>query len=148
MRGGLGILKNALVEKPSYPDLVDAVRNLSLRDLKLKSTLASYMVGTHNLTPEALERLFREADPELWETVMPTVGEVWKQEALTEGLRRGKAEGKAETLLRLLELRFGAVPEEARARVHTAPVGGLDAWLDAFVSASSLDDVFRNGATH
>ena len=108
--------------------------------MKLKSPLANYMVGTHNLTPEDLERLLREADPELWEIVMPTVAEEWKKE--------GRAEGKAETLLRQLERRFGAVPEDARARVLAASVGDLDAWLDAFVSASSLDDVFRNGAIH
>ena len=160
MRGGLGILKYALVEAPSYPDLLESVRNLSRRDLKLKSPLAGYMVETHNLTREALERLLREADPELWETVMPTAAEEWRQEGraegLAEGLMRGKAEGraegkaegKAETLLRQLERRFGAVPEDARARVLSAPIEDLDAWLDAIVSASSLDEVFRNGAIH
>ena len=65
-----------------------------------------------------------------------------------KGLVRGRAEGKAETLLRLLERRFGAVPEDARARIIAAPVGDLDAWLDAFVSASDLDDVFGNDAVH
>ena len=99
---------------------------------------------THRLTRKALEGLFREADPELWETVMPTVAEQWKE----EGRAQGKAEGKAETLLRQLERRFGAVPEEARNRILDAPVGDLDAWLDAFVSASSLDDVFGDGASH
>ena len=79
---------------------------------------------------------------------MPTVAEEWKEEGRVEGLMRGRAEGKAETLLRQLERRFGAVPEDARARILAAPVGDLDAWLDAFVSASSLDDVFRNGAIH
>ena len=107
---------------------------------------------THRLTREALEGLFREADPELWETVMPTVAEQWKEEGRAEGRAQGKAEGrvegKAETLLRLLERRFGAVPEDARNRILEAPVGDLDAWLDAFVSASSLDDVFGNGAIH
>ena len=67
---------------------------------------------------------------------MPTVAEVWKKE------------GKAETLLRQLERRFGDVPEDAAARVLAAPVEDLDAWLDAILSASSLDDIFRNGAIH
>ena len=87
---------------------------------------------------------------------MPTAAEEWRKEGeaigeakgLMRGRAEGKAEGKAETLLRLLERRFGAVPEEARARILAAPVADLDAWLDAFVSASSLDDVLRNGAVH
>ena len=79
---------------------------------------------------------------------MPTAAEEWKNEGLAEGLMRGRAEGKAETLLRQLERRFGAVPEDARTRVLAAQVEDLDAWLDAILSASSLDDVFRNGAIH
>ena len=83
---------------------------------------------------------------------MPTVAEQWKEEGRAqgraEGRAQGKAEGKAETLLRQLERRFGAVPEDARNRILDAPVGDLDAWLDAFVSASSLDDVFSNDAIH
>ena len=83
---------------------------------------------------------------------MPTVAEEWKEEGRAEGEAKGLAEGlmrgKAETLLRQLERRFGAVPEDARARILAAPVGDLDAWLDAVISAPSLDDVFRNGAIH
>ena len=79
---------------------------------------------------------------------MPTVAEEWMKEGEARGLVRGRAEGKAETLLRQLERRFGAVPEDARARIIAAPVGDLDAWLDAFVSASDLDDVFGNDAVH
>ena len=87
---------------------------------------------------------------------MPTVAEEWMKEGekkglmqgKAEGLTQGKAEGKAETLLRQLERRFGAVPEDSRARVLAAPVEDLDAWLDAVISVSSLDDVFRNGAIH
>ena len=82
---------------------------------------------------------------------MPTVAEEWMKEGekkglmqgKAEGLTQGKAEGKAEALLRLLERRFGAVPEVSRARVLAAPVEDLDAWIDAFVSASSLDDAIR-----
>ena len=44
VRNRLGIPKYTLVETPSYPDLLESVRNLSLRDLKLKSPLASYPV--------------------------------------------------------------------------------------------------------
>ncbi len=100
------------------------------------------MAAVHQLVREDLESLLGEADPDLWETVMPTVAEEWMKEGEARGLMRGKGE----TLLRLLERRFGAVPEDAGVRILAAPVGDLDAWLDAFVSASSLDDAFGNGA--
>ena len=79
---------------------------------------------------------------------MLTVAEEWMKEGEARGLVQGRAEGKAETLLRLLERRFGAVPEDARARILAAPVRDLDAWFDASVSASDLDDVFGNDAGH
>ena len=152
MRSGLTTLKYALVEDPSPEHLRESARTISILDPELKPQLASYMVAAHQLTREDLENILREADPELWETVMPTAAEEWKEEGRAEGEAKGLAEGlmrgKAETLLRQLERRFGAVPEDARARILTAPVGDLDAWLDAFVSASSLDDIFRNGAIH
>ena len=67
---------------------------------------------------------------------MPTVAEEWMKE------------GKLATLFRQIERRFCAVPEHAWARILAAPVGELDDWLDAFASASSLNDVFSNGAVH
>ena len=156
VRNGPTILKYALVEDPSREHLRESARTISMLDPELKPRLASYMAAVHQLTREDLESILREADPDLWETVMPTVAEEWMKEGeargeargLMRGRAEGKAEGKAETLLRLLERRFGDVPEDARARIIAAPVGDLDAWLDAFVSASDLDDVFGNGAVH
>ena len=59
-------------------------------------------------------------------------------------VQTGLAEGKAETLLRLLVLRFGAVPDGAKARVRAAVGGDLDAWLDAILEAPDLDSVFAS----
>ena len=53
--------------------------------------------------------------------------ETYNPQELTEP--RGKAEGKAETLLRLLERRFHDVPETYRAQVLAAGVEQLDAWM-------------------
>ena len=139
-RSGLGLLKYVFDEDPPHDHLVEIMKNLS----ELKPEAMDYMVEHYQLAGEALERLLREADPQLLERLMPTVAEAWKEEGRAEGL----VQGKAETLLRQLERRFGAVPEESRTRVLAASVEDLDAWLDAFVSASSLDDIFRNGAIH
>ena len=69
---------------------------------------------------------------------MSTVAEAWVREAKAEG----KAEGKAETLLRLLQRRFGPVPESDRARVTVGSAAEIDAWCDALLDAQSLTEVF------
>ena len=73
---------------------------------------------------------------------MSTVAEAWVREGMAQGRAEGKAEGKAETLLRLLQRRFGPVPESARARVAVGSATEIDAWLDALLDAQSLTEVF------
>lgn len=59
------------------------------------------------------------------------------------GRTAGKAEGKAELVLKLLGLRFGAVPERTRVRVGAAAPEQLDAWAERVLTAETLDEVFR-----
>ncbi|WP_419739489.1 Rpn family recombination-promoting nuclease/putative transposase [Ruegeria sp.] len=73
-------------------------------------------------------------------------------EGLAAGEAKGKAEGlavgKAETLLRLLERRFGHVPQAMRDRVAAADVDQLDTWFDAAIDAPSLSAVFDPNTPH
>ncbi len=148
LRGGLALLKYTMDQDPPKEELVAALG--ALRDLRVPAI--EYMVEKYQLPREALEQIIREADPELWRTLMPTVAEGWKEEGKAEGRVEGRAEGrvegKAETLLRLLERRFGTVSEDASTRVLAAPVEDLDVWLDAILSAPTIEDIFRNGAVH
>ena len=144
LRGGLALLKYTMDKDPPKEELVAALG--ALRDLRVPAI--EYMVEKYQLPREALEQIIREADPELWRTLMPTVAEGWKEEGKAEGRAEGRVEGKAETLLRLLERRFGTVSEDASTRVLAAPVEDLDVWLDAILSAPTIDDIFRNGAVH
>jgi hypothetical protein len=56
----------------------------------------------------------------------------------------GRAEGKAETLLRLLQRRFGDVPQAARDRIANADVASLDRWLDRVIDAADLASVLKD----
>jgi len=76
----------------------------------------------------------RLARPQDGEAMMGTIAEKWLQE--------GMQKGEANTLARLLERRFGAVPDSVRERVATASLERLDTWLDAVIDAESLDEVF------
>ena len=50
----------------------------------------------------------------------------------------GKAEGKAEILMRQMRHRYGKLPEPVVATVRTAQPAELDVWADAIVEADSL----------
>ena len=59
---------------------------------------------------------------------------------------RLRAEGKAETLCRQLQIRFGPLSGKSRAAILDASPEQLDAWLEAVLQAGSIDEVLRNGA--
>ena len=108
-------------------------------ELELK--VLSYIVRTYELTPAVLETAARAAKPQRWEALMSTVAEAWVREAKAEG----RVEGKAETLIRLLQRRFGPVTESVRARVAVGSAAEIDAWFDALLDAQSLTEVFDTG---
>ena len=60
-------------------------------------------------------------------------------------MAKGKAEGRADGLLRLLEHRFGRdLPQWAQARVEGASVEALDLWTVRVLDALSLEAVFQD----
>ena len=63
--------------------------------------------------------------------------ENWKQQWLQEG----RQEGEATLLMRLLERRFGALPDWAKERIATADSVALEEWGLRVLDAGSLDDV-------
>ena len=55
---------------------------------------------------------------------------------------QGKVEGEAKALTRILESRFGSVPDSVRQRIFAAKVGEIDGWLDRVCHAPDLRSVF------
>ena len=68
---------------------------------------------------------------------MQEVKETWLDRAHTEGV----IEGKREALLRLLTAKFGPPSSETIAKVKALASTKLDACLDRFVQAESVEDV-------
>ena len=67
-----------------------------------------------------------------------------------EGRMEGRAEGRADEARQLLHRVLGArrfvVTPDVRSRIdREADVTRLETWLEAAVTASALDDVFRDG---
>jgi hypothetical protein len=66
----------------------------------------------------------------------------WKQEGFERGLEEGYREGWAAALLRLLERRFGTVPEAVIERMEQASVDAFQRWFVRALDAVSFDEVF------
>ena len=71
----------------------------------------------------------------------PFLNDVFEK-GVVEGRLEGETRGRAETLLRQLRKRYGAVPESVIDRVHAAGIEDLDRWADVVLDAPSLDAVF------
>lgn len=59
-----------------------------------------------------------------------------------KGIAIGEARGEASMLLRLLERKFGKLPNELESRVRAARSHDLERWVERVLDAHSLDDVF------
>jgi hypothetical protein len=58
--------------------------------------------------------------------------------------KSGERRGEVNILKRVLERRFGPLPESIRARIDSADVESLDRWVDRLDAAGSLDAVFAD----
>ncbi len=78
--------------------------------------------------------------------MLATRAEQWKQQWLLEGEQRGEQRGErrgeAALLTRLLERRFGTLPDWARDRVQAADTPAIEEWVLRLLEAASLEDIF------
>ena len=71
--------------------------------------------------------------------------EIWRQEAIQEGVKQGIQQGECAVLLRLLRQRFGdAVDADVEQRVATAPIEQINLWTMRILSATTLAEVFAD----
>jgi len=102
-----------------------------------------YALYTVEIPPRDLHATFERLLQRPEETIMSTA-EKLKREGRAEGLAEGLTQGRAETILRMLQKRFGAVPEDVAVRVHTGSPADLDRWTDRILDATSLADLFTD----
>lgn len=67
------------------------------------------------------------------------LAQILRQEGRTEGMQQGEAR----LLLRLLEKRFGPLPEAKRALINAADADTLLQWSDKLLTADSIEAVFN-----
>jgi predicted transposase YdaD len=106
--------------------------------------------ATFVLTPDEVRRMMR------WNMAMlresPWYNEIEKEglerglrlgleQGLEQGIEQGIEQGQTEMLLRVLDRRFGPLPAELVARIHTLRSQQLAQLLDVILDAAALDEV-------
>jgi hypothetical protein len=61
---------------------------------------------------------------------------------IREGEQRGEAKGEAKTLLKLLNLKFGPLPDWVEQKVNTANPAQLDCWVERVLMVDTLEKLF------
>ncbi len=83
--------------------------------------------------------------PPLMEDDMKTIAQALQEMGEVRGEARGvvlgEARGLSRSLLRVVERRFGAVPEALRARIASADMETLERWIDRAISVQRAEDV-------
>ncbi len=63
------------------------------------------------------------------------------EQGLLQGRQDGRVEGKAQILIRLLNRRFGPLPDWAERKIEAANEQELEMWTDTLLSATSIEEV-------
>lgn len=74
---------------------------------------------------------------------MKTAAEQLLDQGRAEGEARGRAKGKAKALLKVVQLKFGTVPDDVAQAIRTASEAQLDRWIERVLSAESYDEILR-----
>lgn len=102
----------------------------------LESLLRYYVQGTGRLDERDVRMLLQETHS--GEPIMQTFIDKYIQQGEQRGVRRGKAE----TLLRLIQAKFGPPGPEVEARIERAEREQLDNWSVRLLTARSPDELF------
>ena len=63
------------------------------------------------------------------------------EQGMQEGVQQGVKQGETQMLLRLLRLKFGALPDAVCTRINAADSETLLVWSDRVLTATTLDEV-------
>jgi hypothetical protein len=108
--------------------------------------LATTEVGSLRLS-ETFARILHRPENTIMSTLERTLQKGIAQgitQGRTEGRNEGRSEGRAETILRILQRRFGPLAEDLVARLRTGSPADLDRWTDRVLDARTLADVFAD----
>jgi len=93
----------------------------------------------------AIDRMFNEEERQVYDIRMQEFIDVASAIATgaEKNIAKGRVEGQSLLLTRLLERRFGAMPQWATEKLSSATESELNAWSDAILTAPTLEAVFN-----
>ena len=117
------------------------------RDSEIFDGLLNYAMQVYRVDlTKILDLISRHGEQDmayLKGSVMDQLVQAYSPRWIATGEARGEAKGKAETLIKLLESRFGEVIADIRERIAKATNDQIDAWSVAVLTAKDLDSVFQ-----
>ena len=135
-------------------NLAQVLNNLSP---ELRRQVLYYIVGVYEgVELEGILAALRLDNANEMEDYVGTIAETLlaegKAHGLAEGMVTGEAkglvEGKAETLMRLMERRFGPLPRKNRQRIAAAKIDQIEKWFDVAIDAPDMEAVFMSETRH
>ena len=66
-----------------------------------------------------------------------------REEGREEGRQEGRREGEAIALIKVLQSKFGPLPDWAKQKINQAEAALIDQWLTKQLIAETLEDVFK-----
>ena len=114
-------------------------REAALERIGEAESLGDIVVG------ERLSALLEKL-PQKWCTLVRREARAWAEEGRFDGIMEGGIEGGTAMLVRVLERRFGALPEKFRARLARATSKRLETVLERMWSAESIGEVMGGRA--
>jgi predicted transposase YdaD len=91
--------------------------------------------------PVMLSERFDQWEREFMERGRQEGREEGREEGRQEGLQKGIQVGVGQLLARLMQRRFGELPESVRTGLSSASAEQLETWSSVLIEAASLDDV-------
>ena len=91
---------------------------------------------------EALRRLVPKREERIMGGFAQPYFDKGKAEGIAEGIAEGEVRGRAKILSRLLEKRFGALPQSIQQQIAAADVVSIEAWFDRALDAADSRSVF------
>ena len=143
-------LKAVLItmKREALDRLTEVVTGLPERS-DLRRQVIEYILRVYdNVDIEGISEALRRENASDLEAYVGTIADTLLEQGEARGLVKGLAEGKAETLTRLLERRFGYLPRQDRARIAAAEISQIEAWLDAVLDAPDLNTIFAVDNRH
>jgi predicted transposase YdaD len=142
LRAGLMELKYA-TRSEQQPSKLRAVLNALKRTPSLIGPGLAYIMGAYKQIDRArLLGEVKEVMPEHEGELMSIAAREWMADGRLQGQKEGLEQGHRDSLVRILERRFGAIPGAIRARILSGNMAEVDAWFDSAVDAGALEDVF------